>query len=91
MRIVGEAVTGRTPASPNEVHELLEAAIRDSDTSVRREAIGSIASILQLNAMPAVPDGQQWVVSLREVAEASLPGQHENTLEATVAKIRAGR
>jgi hypothetical protein len=46
MRVVSETVTGRTPASPEDVRVLLEAAIGDSEVSIRRQAVGSIASIL---------------------------------------------
>ncbi len=73
MRIISQVVTGRMPASQAEAQDLFAAAMKDPDTSVRHDAVATIASILELNAMPAIPEGQQWAVALRGVAEALRP------------------
>jgi hypothetical protein len=70
MRVMSDVVMGRMPASDAEVQEVLEAAMRDSDPFIRRQAVGSVASILQLSAMPQQPPGQEWATRLRPVAEA---------------------
>jgi HEAT repeat protein len=72
MRVISEVVQGKVAAADAEIQEILEAGMRDADPSVRRTAVGTVASILQLAAMPDVPEAQAWGPRLRPVAEALL-------------------
>ena len=72
MRVISEVVQGKVAATDAEIQEVLEAGMGDADPSVRRTAVGTVASILQLAAMPGVPEAQAWGPRLRPVAEALL-------------------
>ena len=69
MRIISETVLGKTPASPAQVEELLAAAMKDPDPAVRRQAVGSMSSIIMINSMPSVPPGQEWAAVLQPIVE----------------------
>jgi hypothetical protein len=69
MRIISEAVLGKTPASPAQVEELLAAAMKDPDPAVRRQAVGSMSSIILFTSMPSVPPGQEWAAALQPIVK----------------------
>lgn len=70
MRVINEVVQGKVAATDAEIRQVLEAGMLDADPSVRRTAVGTVASILQLAAMPSVPAAQSWGPRLEPVAEA---------------------
>jgi hypothetical protein len=72
MRVISEVVQGKVAATDAEIQEILDAGMRDADPTVRRTAVGTVASILQLAAMPGVPDAQAWGPRLKPVADALL-------------------
>jgi HEAT repeat protein len=75
-RVMSDAVQGRIPATDEQIRELLELAMRDSDRQVRYHAVGTVTSILQLSLMPGLPPSQNWALRLAQVGE-SLRGRLE--------------
>jgi hypothetical protein len=72
IRVISEVVQGKVAATDAQIQEVLEAGMGDADPSVRRTAVGTVASILQLSAMPGVPEAQAWGPRLKPVAQALL-------------------
>jgi hypothetical protein len=87
MRIISETVLGKTPASPAQVEELLAAAMKDPDPAVRRQAVGSMSSIIMINSMPSVPPGQEWAAVLQPIVEP-LRGYVEQAAKDSDAQVR---
>jgi hypothetical protein len=77
MRPISEAVLGKRPATEAEIQDLLAACMNDPDDWIRRQCVGTVGSILTINAMPAPPTDVQWAVRLRGVGEALRPALHE--------------
>jgi hypothetical protein len=75
-RVISEAVQGRIPATDEQIRELLELAMQDSDPRVRYQAVGTVTSILHLSTMPGLPPAQNWALRLASVGE-SLRGRVE--------------
>jgi hypothetical protein len=73
MRPISEAVLGKRPATEAEIQDMLAACTNDPDAWVRRQCVGTIASILTINAMPGPPPDVQWATRLRGVGEALRP------------------
>jgi hypothetical protein len=69
MAIVSESVLGKRPASDDDIRQMLVAAMKDADASVRRQAVGSIATTLTFSSWPSIPPGQEWTTRMRPVAE----------------------
>ena len=87
MRIISDTVLGRSPASPAQVEELLAAAMKDPDLAVRRQAVGSMSSIIMINSMPSVPPGQEWGAVLQPIVEP-LRGYVEQAAKDSDAQVR---
>jgi hypothetical protein len=73
IQFVSEVVTGKRPATDADVRALLVAAMKDPDTGVRVNAVGSVTAILTISSMTPPPVGQEWTVRLRSVAENLKP------------------
>jgi hypothetical protein len=64
MQLIADVAMGKRPASEAEVRERLLAGMKDSDASVRAQAVGSVGAILAFAATPKVPAEMEWTVWL---------------------------
>ena len=87
MRVINDAVLGRVAATDEQIRELLELAMKDTDPRVRYTAVGTVASILQLSLMPGLPPEQNWALRLASVGE-SLRGRLEELTSDTDPLVR---
>ena len=72
-RALSEMVLGKRPATEGQIQAALEAAIRDPDPHIRRNAFYIVSTILGVAAMPQTPSGYEKMATLRGVAEAVRP------------------
>jgi hypothetical protein len=70
MAIVADAVLGRRAASDDDIRQMLIAAMKDPDASVRLQAVGSVVTALTITSWPSIPPGHEWTTRMRPVAEA---------------------
>jgi hypothetical protein len=87
MRPISEAVLGKRPATDAEIQDMLAACMNDPDAWVRRQCVGTVGSILTINAMPAPPPEVQWATRLRGVGEALRPAL-QRALDDPEAQVR---
>jgi HEAT repeat protein len=73
MRVLGDALLARVPASEADMRNLLNEAMKDRDGTVRAEAVGTIGTILLFSSMPKPPLGADWTVQWRSVASDLRP------------------
>jgi HEAT repeat protein len=88
MQLIADVAMGKRPASEAEVRELLLTGMKDSDASVRAQAVGSVGAILAFAATPKVPAEMEWTVRLRPVAESLRP-ELETALKDPDGRVRA--
>jgi peptidoglycan/xylan/chitin deacetylase (PgdA/CDA1 family) len=68
-----EAVSGKRPATDEEVYALLLAGMKDPDVFVRSESVGMVANLVMVPSIPQLASNLEWIVARRAVGERLWP------------------
>ena len=73
VRTISESVSGKRPATDDEVYALLLAGMRDPDVFVRGESVGMAVNLVMVPSIPQLASKLEWIVTRREVGERLWP------------------